>query len=122
MELKADAEREAMGRALNTLEHFMQAGVRGDSTQAAELLDSYEINSRRAQYDAHRLFNKEKAIFSQYVSLSSDIYGYEVRKGLMGKTVELEGGIETDSGLPAEFKARVVFRKNRWKIAEFEIN
>ncbi|MBK1878255.1 hypothetical protein [Pelagicoccus mobilis] len=118
----ADADSQYLGGAINTLDHFMQAGANGDASRGAMLLEAFKINERRAEYDTQRLYKKQKELLSSYVSVASDLYGYEVQKGFRGASVELEGGIETRKGVTAEFKARVVYRNKEWLIVNLEID
>lgn len=118
----ADFEQQALGAAINTLDHYLQAGASDDARRGAVLLQAFDTNARRAEYDTQRLYRKQRNLFASYVSVSSELYGYEVQK-VFGRTrVELEGGIETREGVTAEFKARVVYRNKQWRIATLEID
>ncbi|EDY84943.1 hypothetical protein VDG1235_4577 [Verrucomicrobiia bacterium DG1235] len=118
---RADFETFAIGSAIDTLDHFMQAGVDRNPSRGAILMESFEVDERRTEYETRRLYRRERDLLAGYVSISSDIYGYEIEKSLFGTSVEVEGGIETEEGLTAEFRARVVYRGNRWLIAHLEI-
>lgn len=118
----ADRDSDTLGGAINTLDHFMQAGVDNDARRGAGLLEIFDVNARRAEYDTRLLYRRQENLLSAYVSIASDLYGYEIQKGRGATSVELEGGIETSAGVTAEFKARVVYRNNRWRIADIEID
>lgn len=117
-----DFESEAVSEAINALDHFMQAGAENDARRGAGLLEAFDVNERRAEYDTRLLYRRQHELLSGYVSISSDLYGYEIQRGFLGTSVKLEGGIETLSGVTAEFKARVVYKKKRWRIADLEID
>ncbi|MDQ8186992.1 hypothetical protein [Pelagicoccus sp. SDUM812002] len=120
--LFAVSEREVVEGAINAVDHYLQAGADNNAQRGAGLLESYDDNARRAAYDTQRLYRREQNLLSQYLSISNSLYGYEIRKGLLGTSVELEGGIETLSGVRGEFKARVIFKNKRWRIADLEID
>jgi len=117
-----DVDSSYLGGAINTLDHYLQAGMNDDAKRGASLLEAFKSNARRAEYDTQRLYRKQKDLLASYVSLSQDIYGYEVQKGFHGTSVEVEGGIATREGVTAEFKAKVVYRNKEWRIAALEID
>ncbi|MDQ8197356.1 hypothetical protein QEH56_04315 [Pelagicoccus enzymogenes] len=119
---RADAEADVVNQAINALDHFMQAGMENDARRGAGLLKDFDTNARRAEYDTQLLYRRQGELLSNYVSISSDLYGYEIREVLGVTSVRLEGGIETLAGVTAEFKARVVYQKKRWRIANLEID
>ncbi len=118
----ADYETQTVDEAINALDHYMQAGVANDARRGAGLLEAFDANARRAEYDTQQLYRRQQDLLTNYVSISSDLYGYEIQRGMGGTSIELEGGIETLAGVTAEFRARVVLKKNRWRIADFEID
>lgn len=120
--VSADSELQTLHGALNTVDHYLQAGIENDAQRAAPLLAAFDLNAQRAEYDTRRLFRKQRDLLSSYVSVANGLYGYEIDKNVFGTSVELEGAIETSSGESAEFKARVVFRGKRWRIANLEID
>jgi hypothetical protein len=119
---RADAEADVVNQAINALDHFMQAGMENDARRGAGLLKDFDTNARRAEYDTQLLYRRQGELLSNYVSISSDLYGYEIRRVLGVTSVRLEGGIETLAGVTAEFKARVVYQKKRWRIANLKID
>lgn len=118
----ADYETQAVDEAINALDHYMQAGVANDARRGAGLLEAFDVNARRAEYDTQQLYRRQQDLLTNYVSISSDLYGYEIQRGMGGTSVELEGGIETLAGVTAEFRAKVILKKKRWRIADFEID
>lgn len=109
--------------ALKTLDQFMVAGKEGEARRGARLLDMYETSPKKAEREIGEFFKGKRSVFSEYVSIANDIYGYEyVEKGYRGPNLELEGGIETADGFGAEFSARLVYRDLRWRILSLEID
>lgn len=120
--MHSDAESRLVGTAMSTLDHFMQAGSYGKHKRGAALLDQFDINPRRAEYDTRLLYRKREKLFSGYVSIANDIYGYEVKRGLSVTSFEVEGGVETAAGVTAEFAARLILRDKKWRIVKIEID
>lgn len=113
----------ALEGALYTLDQFMLAGKSEDAETGARLLEMYESSPKKAEREIGQFFEEREAIFSNYVSVSNDVYGYEYKEnGYMGPNVDVEGRVETEFGLTAEFSARLVFRGERWRILSLEID
>lgn len=114
---------EEIAPVLQTLDRFMLAGKQGDASRGAQLLDMYETSPKKAEREIAEFFEKNREIFSSYVSISNDLYGYEIKqKGFRGTNIELEGGVETEIELGTEFSARLVYRDQRWRILALEID
>lgn len=113
----------ALAGAVGTLDRFMMAGRSGEAKRGASLLDMYESSPRKAELRIAAFYEEREDVFANYVSISKDIYGYEIKEnGFRGPNINLEGGIETVSGLTAEFSARLVYRDQRWRILTLEID
>ncbi|MEM9161299.1 MAG: hypothetical protein AAGB46_19815 [Verrucomicrobiota bacterium] len=119
---KAESEGAMFATALNSLEFYMRAGVEKDVGRGAQLLSSYYVNVDRAMQDTRRLYRDKGDLFSSYVSIASDVYGYEFNNDRFGPSVDIEGGIETEDGLMAEYSASLVFRDNKWLIWSLDID
>lgn len=114
---------ESLQGALKTLDQFMLAGKEGEARRGASLLDMYETSPKKAEREIGEFFEGKRSVFSEYVSIENDIYGYEyLAKGYRGPNIELEGGVETVDGFGAEFSARLVYRDLRWRILSLEID
>lgn len=117
-----ETEQATLVAAVNILDHYMLAGTESDAERGAKLLAAFEVNSRKAIYDTRRIYKKQHDLLSAYRSISSDLYGYEIKKGLLGSSIHLEGGIETEFGISGEFKATLTYRHKRWVISQIAIN
>lgn len=119
---KAEIETRAFFAALSNLEYFMQAGIENDVSRAAPLLSSFMINRQRARVDTKRLFRENLKLLEDYVSVSSDVYGYEFTNDRFGASVQFEGRVETRQGMMAEYEATMVLRDNKWLIWSLDID
>ena len=109
--------------SLETLDRFMLAGKAEDARRAAQLLDMYETSPRKAEREIESYFDKKRSLFSEYVSISKDIYGYELKEnGFRGPNLTVEGRLETNEGFTSEFTARLVYREQRWRIISIELD
>lgn len=117
-----EPEQLVLSAAISILDHYMLAGTESDAERGAMLLAAFEVNSRRAIYDTKQLYRKQQNILSSYRSISSDLYGYEINKNMFGTSIQLEGGIETESGVFNEFNATLTYRRNRWVISKLAID
>ncbi len=106
--------------ATNILDHFMRAGRRADPRTGAKLLALYEQYQPRAVYHTEVLYRKRPELFENYLSISKDLYGYELKPSFMGTLIVLEGRVETDAGFADEFSAELVFYENRWRITKID--
>lgn len=112
-----------LAASLQTLDLFMMSGKEGDARRGARLLDMYETSPNKAEREIGSFFVKKKSVFSKYVSISKDLYGFQVKEnGYRGTNISIEGRIETTEGFSAEFAARLVFRELRWRILSLEID
>ncbi|MDQ8185761.1 hypothetical protein [Pelagicoccus sp. SDUM812002] len=114
---------EELAGAVETLDRFMLAGKEDDARRGAQLLDMYETSPRKAEREIESYFEQKRPHFSEYVSISKDIYGYELKEnGYRGPNLSLEGRLETTSGFTAEFSARLVYREQRWRLLSIDID
>lgn len=121
--LRAEPPLQELVAPLQTLDMFMVSGKEKNARRGARLLDMYETSPNKAEREIESFFQKKKRIFSKYVSISEDIYGFQLKEdGYHGPNISIEGGIETIEGLSAEFSARLVFRDQRWRIISLEID
>lgn len=119
----SDDNSQVLQGALGTLDQFMLAGKEGDANRGAQFVDMYDWSPRKAEREIGEFFKERKTIFRSYVSISNDIYGYEIdENGFKGLNLNMEGGVETTDGFTAEFSARLVLRENRWLILSFELD
>lgn len=117
------AEQElAFGAAVRNLEYFLQAGETDDVERGAQLMTSFYVNSRYAINETRRLYKKHESLLEDFLSASRDVYGYEFDSNRFGTSVEFEGRLETTEGLVAEYRARMVFKENRWLISSLNID
>lgn len=117
-----DSERMALATALSNLEHYMFAGSDRDIERGAELLISYVSDEEQAIADTKVFYREQAKLLREYVSLSSDLYGYEFKRTPFGDGLYLEGRVETLNGLTAEYSARMVFKLERWWIGSLQID
>ncbi|MBK1879603.1 nuclear transport factor 2 family protein [Pelagicoccus mobilis] len=118
-----EASEKELGIVLEVLDRFMVAGREGDAARGARLLDMYESSPKKTVRDIEAYFKSERETFSRYVSIDSDVYGFEYReKGYRGPNLVVEGGVETTGGFTAEFSSRLVLREGRWRILNLEID
>ncbi len=121
--LRGEVPPEELVAPLQTLDLFMISGKEENARRGARLLDMYETSPKKAEREIESFFQRKKSIFSDYVSISKDIYGFQVKEnGYHGTNISMEGAIETTKGFSAEFSARVVFRGHRWRIISMEID
>ncbi|MBC2606709.1 hypothetical protein [Pelagicoccus albus] len=113
----------ALRSVLLTLDQFMMAGKEGDPRRGANLLDRYEYSPRKVERGVDEFYEEHQELLVGYVSMSRDIYGYEIQEnGYRGPNLVLEGRVETRAGFSHEFSARLVLRDQRWRILTLEID
>lgn len=108
--------------SIQALDHFMRAGQAKDNLTAAKWMATYEYHPPKAFYQSRKIMNRSEAILSDYRSIGSDIYGYEVKRLWRNVTVLIEGAIRTEFGRSGEYSARLVYNGKRWRILDLEID
>lgn len=122
LRLEAESVAELSG-GLQVVERFLVAGKQGNALHGARLLDVYESSPRKTERDIELFFKKKRSLFSDFVSVGDDLYGYEyVEKGHKGPNLSIEGRVETVGERRVEFSARLVLRGGRWRILSFELD
>lgn len=115
-------ERRVFESGLATLDSYLLSGVRADNRAAARMRAAYSVNERRALADTKLLFLQNRDLLSRYVSVSNDVYGFEIENGRLGTSLDFEGRFATAEGTLAEYAVSMVWSEDRWLIWSLDID
>ena len=108
--------------SLVTLEGFMAAGKNSDAQTAAKLFLDYDRYPPRAINRCRQLIKKNHELFSQYISIADDIYGYEIKRTPLGTRLLVEGSVTSSGDDYSEYSARFIYKNKRWRLIEIDLD